>query len=157
MIKHTMKSKLPKTEAAKFYDFMINPPPEIYKRWLPDEHHEFHIVKHSARTPIGDLVFFDQHIGKKHRLRFYATIRVAEKPKHILYQMRRFGIDLPGYLELELCDTADGLVLTETIHIGYNDFGKLLDPVIRLFFSKSFFKEMNEHHKREWANLADIL
>ena len=157
MITHAMKSKLPSAAAAQFYDFMVSPPQETYARWLPDEHHKFHVVKRGAKTPIGDLVFFDQHIGKKHRLKFYAKIRTADKPRYILFQMCKFGIDLPGYLELDFFDTADGLILTETIRIGFNDFGKFIDPVIKLFFNKSFFREMNGHHKREWANLAEIL
>lgn len=157
MIIHTMNSILPKANAESFFDFMINPPPEVYKRWLPEEHHEFYVVKRSHETPIGDLIFFDQHIGEKHRLTFYAITRNAVKPKHILFQMRRFGINLPGYLQLDFNDTAEGLALTETIRIGFNRFGSIIDPIIKLFFSKSFFNEMNGHHKREWACLADIL
>ena len=44
--------------------------------------------------------------------------------------MRKFGINLPGYLELDFLDTADGLVLTETLRIGFNGFGKICDPFI---------------------------
>ena len=157
MITHTMESKLPGARASGFYDFMVNPPPEVYARWLPDEHHEFHIVKQSTTTPVGDLIYFDQHIGRKHRLRFHAITRVADKPKRILYQMRKFGLNLPGYLDLQFCDSEDGLLLTETIRIGLGGIGKLLDLVIRLVFNKPFFNEMNKHHKREWANLTEVL
>jgi hypothetical protein len=152
-----MKSELHGAAAAEFFSFMIHAPQEIYAHWLPDEHHEFHVIKHSKTTPIGDLIFFDQHIGRKHRLTFYAITRVAEKPNHVLFQMRRFGINLPGYLDLQFQDTADGIRLTETIKIGFNGPGRVLDPVIRLFFNKAFFNEMNGHHTREWANLAEIL
>jgi hypothetical protein len=152
-----MESMLQNAVAVQFFDFMVNPSPETYARWLPGEHHKFHVVKRNKNTPVGDLIYFDQHIGTKYRLKFYATIRIADNPKHILFQMRKFGIDLPGYLDLKFCDTADGLILIETIRIGFNGFGKLVDPVIRLFFSKSFFSEMNNHHKREWVSLAEIL
>ncbi len=157
MIKHIMKSRLEGAVAAEFFGFMVDPPQEIYARWLPDEHHEFHIVRRSQTTPVGDLIFFDQHIGKKHRLTFYAITRTADKPDHVLFQMRRCGINLPGYLDLQFHDTADGLCLTETISMGFNGPGKLIDPILRLFFSKSFFNDMDGHHKREWANLAEIL
>ncbi len=158
MITHVMESKLPDASAAEFFAFMINPPQEIYALWLPEEHHEFHVVRRGKTTPLGDLIFFDQHIGKKHRLTFYAVIRAAKNPAHVLFQMRRFGMNLPGYLDLKFRDTADGLRLTETIRIGFGGFGKIFDPLMmRLFFSKSFFEEMNGHHKREWANLAEIL
>ncbi len=96
MITHIMKSELHNAAAVEFYNFMVDPPQETYVRWLPDEHHEFHVVKRSETTPVGDLIFFDQHIGKKHRLTFYAITRIAEKPNHILFQMRRFGLNLPG-------------------------------------------------------------
>jgi hypothetical protein len=86
MLTHIMKSKLPNAKAAAFYDFMINPPPETYACWLPEEHHEFHAVKHSKNPPVGDLIYFDQHIGKKHRMKFYAITRVADKPKRIVFQ-----------------------------------------------------------------------
>ena len=157
MITHTMKSILPNAKASEFYDFMLNPPLETYARWLPDEHYAFHVVKRGEKTPVGDLFYFDQNIGKKHRMKFHAITRVADKPKHILFQMRKFGINLPGYLELHFCDTEKGLHLTETIRIGYNGYGSVIDPVIRLFYSKPFFREMDGHHKREWANLAEVL
>lgn len=159
MITHTMKSVLPTAKATAFYDFMINAPQDIYKRWLPKEHHEFHIVKRGINSPIGDLIYSDQHIGNgvTHRLNFHALTRIAEKPNRVLFQMRKFGINLPGYLELMFCDTAEGLHLAETIRIGYKGFGKIFDPGIRLVFNQSFFREMDGHHKREWTNLAEIL
>ena len=156
-ITHSMKSKLPNAQAAEFYDFMVAPPPKVYAHWLPAEHHEFHLVKRGKETPVGDLVYFDQHIGSKHRLKFHAITRIANRPKRIVFQMRKLGLNLPGYLKLSFTDTAEGLLLTETIRIGFKGFGKILDPFIRLAFNQSFFREMNAHHKREWANLAEVL
>ena len=152
-----MKSKLPSAQATEFYDFMVAPPPEVYARWLPDEHHEFHVAKRGKETPVGDLIYFDQHISPKYRLKIHAIIRIANKPSRVVFQMRKLGVNLPGHLELAFIDTAEGLLLTETIRIGFSGFGKILDPVIRVAFNKSFFKEMNAHHKREWVNLAEIL
>jgi hypothetical protein len=106
---------------------------------------------------VGDLIFFDQHISPKHRLTFHAITRVAKRPNHILFQMRKFGMNLPGYLELQFTDTSEGLLLTETIRIGFGGFGKIFDPAIRLVFKKSFFTAMNSHHKREWECLSKIL
>ncbi|MCL2055342.1 MAG: hypothetical protein FWG90_13055 [Oscillospiraceae bacterium] len=157
MFKHTMKSKLPNATAERFYNFMIAPPPEVYAHWLPKEHHEFHVVKRGKTSPVGDLIYFDQHISPKHRLNFHAVTRIAKKPNHIVFQMRKFGVNLPGYLELKFRDSAEGLLLVETIYVGFGGIGKVLDPFIRVVFNKSFFKAMNEHHKREWANLSEIL
>jgi hypothetical protein len=152
-----MTSQLSNAKSAEFFDFMLDPPPNIYSNWLPDEHHKFHVVKRNSQSPIGDLIYYDQRIGGKYRLNFYATVRVANRTNHIVYQMNKFGINLPGYLDLEFQDNPEGLSLKEEIRIGFNGFGRILDPFIAIFFSKSFFKEMDGHHKREWANLADIL
>ena len=157
MITHMMQSKLQNANATKFFNFMIDPPAEVYKNWLPGEHYKFHIIKHSSESPINDLIYYDQSISNKYRLKFYALIKVADKPNRIVYQMRKFGFNLPGYLELDFSDTSEGLMLTETIRIGFNEFGKICDPFIKIFFSRDFFREMNEHHKREWQNLAEIL
>jgi hypothetical protein len=152
-----MKSTLQNATAAAFYDFMVNAPQDTYAHWLPGEHHEFHIFKRGKNTPVDDLIFFDQHISPNHRLTFYAITSVAEKSNRILFQMRKFGINLPGYLELQFDDTSEGLLLTETIRIGFGGYGKIFDPAIRLVFNKSFFTAMNSHHKREWECLGDIL
>ena len=157
MLIYTMYSKLQNSSASEFYDFMIDPPAEIYDNWLPEEHYEFHIVKYSDESPINDLIFFDQNIGNKYRLKFHAFIREAKKPSRIMYQMRKFGVNLPGYLELDFLDSEEGLLLTETLRIGFNGFGNICDPFLKIVFNKGFFNELNEHHKREWQNLSDIL
>ncbi|MDL2300281.1 hypothetical protein LJC01_01405 [Clostridiaceae bacterium OttesenSCG-928-D20] len=157
MIIHTMNSELKGAKAEEFFDFMLNPIPEIYKHWLPEEHHEFYIVKRGESSPVGDLVFYDQHISKAHRLKFHAIVRIAENERKIVYQMRKFGINLPGYLDLEFHNAEGCLLLREEIRIGFNGIGKILDPIIRLFFNKSFFTAMNSHHKREWSCLAELL
>jgi len=51
-----MQSRLPNAKAIDFFKFMIDPPAEVYKNWLPKEHFKFHIVKHSNKSPINDSV-----------------------------------------------------------------------------------------------------
>ena len=157
MIIHTMQSKLPSAKAEEFFGFMINPPPNVYDKWLPDEHYKFHLIKKGKEEPTGNFFYFDQNIGLKHRMKFHATLVVVERPFRIVFQMRKFGINLPGFLELNFEDTADGLVLTEQIRIGFKGIGKILDPFIRIVYSKRFFVEMDAHHKREWVSLAVCL
>jgi len=157
MIKYVLHSKLPNAKADEFYNFMINAPAEIYANWLPEEHYEFHIVKRSNESPIGDLIYFDQNIGKKYRMKFYATIKVANKPNRVVFQMRKFGINLPSFLELDFLDTGDGLLLTETLRIGLNGLGRICDPFIKIIYGEKFYHVFNEHHKREWQKLSDIL
>jgi len=156
MIEYVLKSTLPNAKADEFFDFMINAPSDVYANWLPEEHYEFHVAKRSNESPIGDLVYFDQNIGNKYRMKFYAIIKEANKPNRVVFQMRKYGIDIPGYLELEFTDTVDGLILTETLRIGFNGFGKLCDPFIKVVYGKRFYHVFKDHHKREWQNLSDI-
>ena len=157
MIKYILHSKLPNAKASDFYNFMINAPAEVYANWLPEEHYEFYVVRRSKKSPIGDLVYFDQNIGKKYRMKFYATIKEASKSKRLVFQLRKFGLNLPAYLELDFSDTSEGLLLTETLRLGLNGLGKLGDPFIKIVYGEKFYLEFKEHHKREWQNLSDIL
>jgi len=152
-----MKSKLPNAKAGDFFNFMINPPPDVYADWLPDEHYEFHLIKKGKNEPVGNFFYFDQNIGKKYRMKFHATMITAERPNKVVFKMQKFGVSLPGFLELEFDDMTDGLELTERIRIGFNGIGRVLDPFIRIVYNKRFFEEMDDHHKREWQSLSDIL
>jgi hypothetical protein len=143
-----MKSKLSDAKAEDFFDFMVNAPQNIYANWIPEEHHEFYLIREGKKAPVGNFFYFDQNIGRKHRMKFYATLIVAERPTKIVFQMRKFGITLPGFLELTFEDNADNLALTEQIRIGFRGIGAAIDPFIRIIYSKGFFMEMNEHHKR---------
>jgi len=152
-----MKSILPGAKAERFFDFMVNAQQDIYANWLPDEHYEFHLINEGKNAPVGNFFYFDQSIGKKYRMKFHATIVIAEHPKKVVYQMRKFGITLPGFLELNFEETADGIVLTEQIRIGFGGIGRVFDPFIQIVYSKRFFVEMDSHHTREWQSLARCL
>ena len=68
MVKYTLHSKLPNAVALAFFEFMVNAPPEVYANWLPEEHYEFHIVKRSNKSPVGDLVkwtYFDRNASDR--------------------------------------------------------------------------------------------
>jgi hypothetical protein len=157
MVTYILSSKLPNAKATDFYNFMINAPQDIYENWLPEEHYEFHVVKRSDESPIGDMFYFDQNIGHKYRMKFYAIITMANNPNRVVFQMRKFGLTLPGYLELDFIDTTEGLHLTETLRIGFNGFGKICDPFIKIVYGKRFLSVFKEHHKREWECLSEIL
>jgi hypothetical protein len=152
-----MKSILPGARAEKFFDFMVNAPQDIYANWLPEEHYEFYLVKRGKKAPEGNFFYFDQNIGKKYRMKFYATTVVAKQPTKVVYQMQKFGITLPGFLELTFEDTTEGLILVEQIRIGFGSLGKVLDIFIRIVYSKRFFMEMDAHHIREWQSLSECL
>jgi hypothetical protein len=157
MVTYTLTSNLPNAKSSDFYNFMINAPQDVYVNWLPEEHYEYHVVKRSSQSPVGDLFYFDQNIGKKYRMKFNAVIIRAKKPNNIVFQMRKYGIKIPGYLQLDFSDNNEGLQLTEILRIGFNGFGKILDPFIKLIYGKRFYNVFKEHHKREWQNLSEIL
>ena len=157
MILHTVKLTVPNATAKQFYDFMINPTDQRYSDWWPNEHLQFHIVKHGNENHLGDIVFMDEYLGKTRRLTFNATVIKANRPNKIEWQMIKAKLRLPAVVELALNDTDEGVYLKHELRIGYSGIGKLLDPFIKLYFSKSFQKALEEHCKIEWYKLADYL
>ena len=157
MIIHTVDLTVANARAVQLYDFMIDPADERYSAWWPGEHLRFHIVKRGDDNHIGDVVFMDEYLGKNHRLVFHAVVVVAERPHKIKWQMKKAGIKLPAWVTLELLDSDDGIKLRHELRIGFSSIGKLFDPIIRLYFSKSFQNALYEHCKLEWDKLAKYL
>jgi len=155
MIIHTVDLTVTNARAVQFYDFMINPADERYRAWWPGEHLRFHIVKHGYDNHIGDVVFMDEYLGKNHRLVFHAVVIVAERPHKIKWQMKKAEIKLPAWVTLELHDSDEGIKLKHELRIGFSGIGKLFNPIIRLYFNKSFQNALDEHCKLEWDKLAE--
>jgi hypothetical protein len=158
MISHTIELHLPNAAADSFFAALSRPNAAMHSCWLPEEHFVYKLVKKSPGSPLGDIVYFDEILGApKFRLKFKATIVVADKPSNIVYQMRKFGVNLPAFLEFRFTDTAGALALEHHLRMGYKGPGSLLDPVIRLFYGKGFFKALAGHCEREWAALPELL
>jgi hypothetical protein len=66
-------------------------------------------------------------------------------------------VRLPAWLVLDLEDTPDGLVVTHTMQAGYGNIGRILDPLLRLYLSKKFEKDMEAHAHYEFPKLAEML
>ena len=157
MIVHTVSLTVPNATAEQFYNFMINPCDQQYSEWWPGEHLQFHIVKQGKENHLGDLVFMDEHLGKDRRLTFHALV-VSAIPSHkIEWQMKKAGLKLPAIVEFELNDTNEGLALKHELRIGFSGIGRLFDPLIKLYFNKSFQHALEEHCNIEWFKLADYL
>jgi hypothetical protein len=157
MIRHTVDLIVPNTTAKQFYDFMISPSDQRYNEWWPDEHLQFHIVKHGKENHIHDEVFMDEYLGKNRRLTFFAIVITANYPHKIEWQMKKAKLRLPAVVELELNDSNEGVILKHELRIGFSGIGKILDPFIKLYFTKSFRKALEEHCKIEWFKLAEYL
>jgi len=157
MIKHLVELTVPGATAAGFYDFMINPSDERYRQWWPEEHIQFHILKRGDDTHRGDVVFFDEKVGDRHRLTFRAVVAEADRPNRIVWQMVWCGVKLPAKVELWLDDTPGGLVLQHELRLGFRGIGKPLDWLIGLYFTKSFKTALETHCSIEWFKLRDML
>jgi hypothetical protein len=64
---------------------------------------------------------------------------------------------LPGWLTLAFEDSNDGVEIIHTITIGFNGVGRILDPLLKSYFSEDFEKELNQHAQTEFHKLANIL
>jgi len=157
MIKHTVELIIPNARAEQFYDFMIEPCDRRYSEWWQGEHLQFHIVKNGGVNHLGDEVFMDEYLGKNRRLTFFAVVVTAGRPNKIEWQMKKWGVLLPAFVELELHDSDEGVRLKHELRLGYSKIGKLLDPFIRLYFNNKFRKALEEHCRIEWFKLVEYL
>jgi hypothetical protein len=157
MINHIVQLNVVNIKSEQIYDFMINPSDERYSEWWPGEHLQFHIVKHGEKNHLNDEVFMDEYIGENRRLTFLAIVIKADKPITIIWQMKKAGIRLPAFVELNLHDVKDGVRLKHELRIGYSGIGRLLDPFILLYFNKSYQNALEKHCNSEWHMLAEYL
>ncbi|MDM7999535.1 MAG: hypothetical protein QUS33_05940 [Dehalococcoidia bacterium] len=135
-------------------DFFINCTDTDYQRWWQGTHLQFHTL---SRTPevVGSLVYFDEYVGK-HRLKCRGKVTAYAPGKRIEYQIIKVPA-LPAWLVLEFEDRPGGVDIVHTVKAGYEGFGKILDPLIRLHLSPAFERDLNEHARTEFAKLGDLL
>jgi hypothetical protein len=74
----------------------------------------------------------------------------------ITWQLKKI-IKLPVWLSLELEDDDDGVTITHTIRAGFAGAASILDPLLRIYFSESFTRALDEHVKTEFPKLRDML
>jgi hypothetical protein len=157
MISHIVELSVSGAKAEQFYDFMINPDSRRYREWWAEEHLEFRIVKRGSKEYLGDEVYYDEYLGGKRRLAFFAVVTAAIRPNKIIWQMKKAGTRLPAYLDLELHDSPEGIQIRHELRIGYPGIGRIFDPFIRIYFNKSFRAALEEHCRIEWLKLAEYL
>lgn len=127
---------------------------EIYQSWWPGVHLAFHTIKHYPEN-IGNLVYFDEYVGKR-RIKFATRISELIAGKRLIYQLRVF-VNLPAWIMLDFHDLPGGTKVTHTFVLGYPGFGRVFDPFFRLFFTKNFQRDLEEHAETEFKLLAKIL
>jgi hypothetical protein len=133
---------------------MLNCTDEDYQGWWEGKHLAFHTTR---RYPgdLGNLVYFDEYVGR-HRLRLRGRVVKIVPGKEIVWQMIKV-VRLPAWLCLEFQDSDEGVRITHTITAGFGGVGRLVDPILRLYFSDDFEKEMNQHAQTEFTKLGGFL
>ena len=66
-------------------------------------------------------------------------------------------IMLPAWLLIEVADLRDGAHISHTLQAGTDGFGRVLDPLLRLYFSADFFDDLDEHAQTEFPMLAALI
>ena len=137
------------------FEFLADPDDASYQTWWPGTHRQLHTLKRGADGHVGDLVHMDEYVGTR-RLRMAAVVTEAVHGRRLAWQLKKL-IRLPAWLFLELDDYEDGVAITHTTRAGFRGVGRVLDPVLRLFFSKEFVRELDQHVRTEFPLLRDLL
>ena len=137
------------------YEFLLNCTDTQYQRWWPGTHLVFHTLKRTP-TNIGNLVYMDEYVGD-FRLKFYGVVKEVIPHRSIIWQMKKFGVVLPAWLNLNLSDTATGVIIIHTVSAGFHGIGRFLDVLLRFYLSSKFEKQMAAHAHTEFNKLRDLL
>jgi hypothetical protein len=148
--------------ARAAYDYMIVPPAHDFQAWWPGTHLTSKVLRRGVGptgepNDVGTVVYLEQMIGP-YRVRETAEIVDAVAGRSFTRQILVVGIRLPIFITFELEDTADGVTITHTMHIGYRGLRRILDPLFRLcFFTRAFAAALHEHLLMEYELLREVL
>jgi len=148
------KTRVDGIAGAEIFDFLANPDDESYRAWWPGVHLQFHTVERGD-DHVGDVHYVDEYVGKR-RLRGSAIVTEAVPGERLVWQVMR-GIRLPARLELEFSDYAGGVAITHTVRAGFRGAGRVLDPLLKVFLSRRFADDLDEHVRTEFPLLRDLL
>jgi len=137
-----------------FYTFMMNCTNAQYQAWWPGTHLAWHTLTDSPGK-LGSVVYFDEYVGKR-RLKFEAIVTEIVPDQKIVWQLKK-RIPLPAWIILEFADSPNGIKVTHTLAIGFQGFGRLLDPVLRLYFTPSYANDLEQHARTEFPKLGAML
>jgi len=135
-------------------NFMLNCTDKDYRNWWPGTHLAFH-TRNRFPNDLGNLVYFDEYVGRR-RLKFEGVVVKNVPGKEIIWQMKKL-MKLPAWLSLEFEGYDEGVVITHMIKAGFTGIGRLFDPFLRLYFTRRFEKDLEEHARIEFTKLAEIL
>lgn len=133
--------------------FFLNPTDTEYRKWWKGTHLQLHPINGSSGT--GEAVYMDEYIGTR-RVRMTAILIESIPGERITWQLKKI-IKLPAWLSLDLEDDDEGVTITHAIRAGFAGAGRILDPILRIYFSESFTSAIDEHVKTEFPKLRDML
>ena len=152
MITLTTRVHVDGLTGKEIIDFMLRAGDFEYQHWWPGTHLQYRL----RRVPgdVGSVVFFDEYVGAR-RLRLKGVVLEAA-PNRLALQLKK-GVALPAYLVMEMHDVEGGVDITHTIRAGFDGPLAVLDPLLRLYLSPRFQKDMDEHATTEFRRLGKML
>ena len=138
-------------------DFLLHPREDRYRAWWPGTHLSYRLLRPAPRAGhVGDVVRMDEYVGRR-RLRMTGEVVEVVPGERVVWRFRKWGLPLPARLTLTLT-TRDGDVrLRHAVTAGWPGPGRVLDPVLRLWFSASFAAAMEQHVTTEFTLLRTHL
>jgi hypothetical protein len=140
-------------KGAEVTTFLLNPTDAEYQMWWKGTHLQLHPIMGATGT--GAAVYMDEYIGAR-RVRMTAILIESCPGCRITWQLKKI-VKLPVWLSLHLQDDEDGVTITHTIRAGFAGAGRILDTLLRIDFSQSFTRALDEHVKTEFPKLRDML
>ena len=138
-------------------DFLLDCGDDRYQAWWPGTHLELHVREQGPGDDhVGDVVLMDEYVGSR-RVRMVGEVIEAVAGKRIVWRFRPAGLRLPVRLTLALRDEGRGVRLRHTITAGWPGWGRVLDPLWRLYFTRSFAGAMDRHVHTEFPLMRDML
>lgn len=154
MLTLTARIRVDGIAGAEIFDFLANPDDESYRAWWPGTHLQLHTVERGDGH-VGDVLYMDEYVGKR-RLRGSAVVTEAVPGKRLVWQFKK-GIRLPAWLHLEFSDYGGGVAITHIVRAGFRGGGRVLDPLLKVFLSRRFANDLDDHVRTEFPLLRDLL
>jgi hypothetical protein len=148
------KVEVPGLTGPDVTEFMLSCTDERYQGWWPGTHLQLHPLG-PVPAGVGDVVVMDEFVGRR-RLRLRGIVESVEPGRRLVWRFRKI-VSLPARLHLELFPMPGGVAVRHTITAGWPGIGRMLDPLLRLYFTPRFTTDLDTHVRTEFPLLRDYL
>ena len=135
-------------------DFMVACTDEQYQSWWPGTHLQLHVLG-GTTGEVGDVMVMDEFIGRR-RLRLHGILEAVEPGRRLVWRFHKV-VPLPARLSLELSPIPGGVAVRHLITAGWRRIGRVVDPLLRLYFTPRFTTDLDAHVRTEFRLLSDHL